>query len=70
MLMTTDLVGRASRRLHAPIIERLGLVSFDLPVDVPPVPLAMAWHRRYETDAAHAWLRGCVRDVFTTLAGP
>lgn len=70
MLMTTDLVGRASRRLHAPIIERLGLVSFDLPVDVPPVPLAMAWHRRYETDAAHAWLRGCVRDVFTALAGP
>lgn len=64
ILMTTDLAGCGTRRLHGPIIERLGLVAFDLPVAVPPVPLAMAWHRRHQTDAAHAWLRGLVHDVF------
>jgi DNA-binding transcriptional LysR family regulator len=68
MLMGTDLVGRAGRRLHTPIIERLGLVAFDFPLDVPSVPLAMAWHRRYDADAAHAWLRGCVRTVFAEIA--
>ncbi len=68
ILLTTDLVGRAGRSLHAPLIERLGLVAFDFPVRVPPVSLAMAWHRRYDTDAAHVWLRGCVRDVFADIA--
>ncbi|MDN3351558.1 LysR family transcriptional regulator [Actinomadura sp. DC4] len=67
ILLTTDLVGRAGRRLHAPLIDRLGLAVFDFPIEVPPVALAMAWHHRYETDAAHAWLRGCVREVFTAL---
>ncbi|GAB2849471.1 LysR family transcriptional regulator [Actinoallomurus bryophytorum] len=67
ILLTTDLVGRAGRRLHAPLIDRLGLVAFDFPIDVPSVPLAMAWHRRYDTDAAHVWLRRCVRDVFAGL---
>lgn len=63
IVLTTDLVGRACRRVHGPLIERLGLVAFDLPVEVPPASLAMAWHRRYQTDAAHAWLRRCVRDA-------
>jgi DNA-binding transcriptional LysR family regulator len=67
ILMTTDLVGRAGERLHGALVERLGLVAFDLPVMVPSIPLAMAWHRRYQTDAAHAWLRRCVTDVFADL---
>jgi DNA-binding transcriptional LysR family regulator len=67
IVLTTDLVARAGRRLHAPLIDRLGLAVFDFPVEVPSVSLAMAWHRRYETDAAHVWLRRCVRDVFAGL---
>lgn len=67
MLTTTDLVARACERLHGALVERLGLVTFDLPVPVPSLPLAMAWHRRHQTDAAHAWLRRCVTDVFAEL---
>ncbi|GAB3983218.1 LysR family transcriptional regulator [Actinoallomurus acanthiterrae] len=63
MLAETDLVGRAGRRIHGPVLERFGLVAFDLPVETPSNMIAMAWHRRYEADAAHAWLRRCVRDV-------
>ncbi|MCO5992472.1 LysR substrate-binding domain-containing protein [Actinoallomurus sp. WRP9H-5] len=67
MLTVTDLVGRAGRRSHARAVERFGLVAFDLPVEVPSSRIAMAWHRRYEADAAHAWLRRLVREVVTEV---
>ncbi|MCO5966909.1 LysR family transcriptional regulator [Actinoallomurus soli] len=63
MLSVTDLVGRAGRRSHAATVDRLGLVAFDLPVEAPSSRVAMAWHRRYEADVAHAWLRRLVREV-------
>ncbi|MEV5751874.1 LysR family transcriptional regulator [Actinoallomurus sp. NPDC052308] len=63
MLTVTDLVGRAARRLHASTIERFGLVAFDLPVEVPSPRIDLAWHRRYDADAAHAWLRRVIRET-------
>jgi DNA-binding transcriptional LysR family regulator len=42
------------------------LVQFPLPLDLPPVPVYLSWHQRYDTDRAHAWLRDLARDA---LAG-
>ncbi|WP_291054218.1 LysR family transcriptional regulator [Herbiconiux sp.] len=36
------------------------LRAFALPVDLPPVPVVLAWHRRLGADLAHAWLRRTV----------
>lgn len=37
--------------------EHLGLLTLPLPVEMPPIPLYLAWHQRYDNDRAHAWLR-------------
>jgi DNA-binding transcriptional LysR family regulator len=34
--------------------------SFALPVQLPPVPVVLAWHGRLSTDLAHTWLRETV----------
>ncbi|MDB5952047.1 MAG: transcriptional regulator, LysR family [Massilia sp.] len=41
---------------------RAGMLSFPLPVATPEVTVSMLWHPRLHADAAHRWLRGCVRD--------
>ncbi len=40
---------------------REGLFTFPLPFPVPELTVAMLWHPRLDADAAHQWLRECVR---------
>lgn len=42
---------------------RHGLYSFDLPFETVPFTVSMLWHPRMDGDAAHRWLRGCVRSI-------
>ena len=42
---------------------RYGMYSFQLPAQTDPVIISMAWHPRFELDAAHQWLRTCVQQV-------
>ncbi|MFC0041669.1 LysR family transcriptional regulator [Actinomadura rayongensis] len=65
----SDLVAFALARLHRRLIDRLGLVAVVPPLELPPCVLEMAWHVRYDADAAHAWLRGIVRDAVLDAAG-
>ncbi|WP_413104295.1 hypothetical protein [Streptomyces sp. Inha503] len=30
---------------------------------LPPTQVVLTWHHRHDSDPAHAWLRGQVRDV-------
>ncbi|WP_369148281.1 LysR family transcriptional regulator [Streptomyces sp. R44] len=62
VLRDTDLVGLISERSRS-LAESLGLVTFEVPLDLPPLPVGLAWHPRHDADPAHAWLRGCVRDL-------
>ena len=55
ILTGADLVMSAPSRV-AREAERLGLVRFDLPIDVATAPYALIWHRRADADAANAWL--------------
>lgn len=43
--------------------QQNGLFSFPLPFDTPPLVVSMLWHPRMDADAAHRWLRECVRQV-------
>lgn len=47
----------------------LKLATAPLPVSVPPVKVVLSWHRRYDDDAAHAWLRGLIRAALTAVTG-
>ncbi|MEU3842414.1 LysR family transcriptional regulator [Streptomyces sp. NPDC028635] len=62
VLRETDLVGLISS-WGMPLADTLGLVSFEIPLPLPPLPLGLAWHPRHDADPAHAWLRATVRDL-------
>ncbi|MGA4840079.1 LysR family transcriptional regulator [Streptomyces sp. G45] len=66
ILLGTDLVGLTASWVR-PMTDALGLVTFPVPVPLPPLSLALAWHPRHDADPAHAWLRGCVRDLINPL---
>ncbi|MEU3313639.1 LysR family transcriptional regulator [Streptomyces sp. NPDC048387] len=62
VLRETDLVGLIATRT-VPQAEALGLVTFEVPLDLPALPFGLAWHPRHDADPAHTWLRTCARDL-------
>lgn len=42
---------------------RDGMHSFSLPVSPPEITVSLLWHPRLDSDPAHRWLRGHVRNV-------
>ena len=42
---------------------RQGMHSFPLPLPLPDFTVSLLWHPRLHADAAHRWLRGCIRDI-------
>jgi DNA-binding transcriptional LysR family regulator len=57
----SDLVATVYER-HTGIMFA-GMHSFTLPLAVPKFTVSMLWHPRLEGDAAHRWLRGCMREA-------
>ena len=57
----TDLIASVPERHTGNL--RSGTHSFSLPVELAEFTVSMLWHPRMDADAAHRWLRGCVRDV-------
>lgn len=57
----TELVATVPERHTAHLRE--GLQSFDLPLALAPFTVSLLWHPRMDGDAAHRWLRGCVREA-------
>ena len=57
-------------RMSAAPAARYGLRLVPLPIEVPPSPLILAWHQRYDTDRAHLWLRTLVRTTLHQLLHP
>jgi hypothetical protein len=39
-------------------------------VSMPEVTVSLLWHLRLDTDPAHRWLRGCVRDACAAIRCP
>ncbi|MFF5212665.1 LysR family transcriptional regulator [Streptosporangium sp. NPDC000396] len=46
----------------------LGLHLLDIPLELPPLAIGMAWHPRHTADGAHRWLRNTVRRTLCTPA--
>ena len=44
-------------RLAVPLAERMDLRVLECPGNPEPIVEALWWHRQYEDDIAHAWLR-------------
>lgn len=61
LVRASDLIATVPERHTGNL--RGGLHSFSLPVAVPDITVSLLWHPRLDADAAHRWLRGCVREV-------
>jgi DNA-binding transcriptional LysR family regulator len=57
----SDLIASVPERHTASL--RAGMHGFPLPVSPPEVTVSLLWHPRLDADAAHRWLRGCVREI-------
>jgi len=62
-LAETDLLFAAPSALSRPIAKRLGLVTVPLPLSIPEVPVAAAWHDRFDGDPGHQWFRERVCEI-------
>ncbi|MEU2439380.1 LysR family transcriptional regulator [Streptomyces rubradiris] len=65
VLRDTDLIGLLPE-WGRPLADALGLVAFEIPLPLPTMAVGFAWHPRHDADPAHAWLRGCVRELLTS----
>jgi DNA-binding transcriptional LysR family regulator len=51
-------------RLAATIVDAFGLCQLSVTGPATKVAIAQAWSPRFDNDAGHIWLRGCVRRAF------
>jgi DNA-binding transcriptional LysR family regulator len=61
----TDLVATVAARIARAFSSQLPLREFELPVDLPPVEIAMLWSNRTHNEPGRAWLRELVSDAVT-----
>jgi DNA-binding transcriptional LysR family regulator len=59
----TDVVCVAPAGLGRPMLDALGLRTFPIPLELPPVSLGMAWHPRNHHDRTHRLLRERIRHI-------
>lgn len=60
----TDLVATVPRALGEHLAPKLNLKLFDLPFEVPNQDWYMVWHKDFDLDPAHVWLRRQVLALF------
>jgi DNA-binding transcriptional LysR family regulator len=63
LIRGTDLVAHTRRRLLSVFRLSTGLVVFPVPMKVPELEFIQIWHKRYEGDPGHRWLRDLVLDA-------
>jgi DNA-binding transcriptional LysR family regulator len=63
MVLTSGLVGLFPAQYAAQVTAISGAWAFPIPADLPRLVIAQAWHLRHDTDPAHHWLRGQLRQA-------
>ncbi|HET6857817.1 MAG TPA: LysR family transcriptional regulator [Streptomyces sp.] len=65
-----DLVAAVPELMSRPLLDDLGLRTLPLPLSLPTIPIHLVWHRRYDNDPAHAWLREQARTALRHACNP
>ncbi len=68
ILARTDMIMTISSRLAMRAAETYGLVVRPCPVEIKHTRLSLVFHRRFEADAGHAWLRRTLLAVAREVA--
>jgi DNA-binding transcriptional LysR family regulator len=66
----SDVLVTTAAIVSRPLVEAFGLTTRPLPVDYPTTAINCIWHQRFDSDAAHSWLRDQIRAAFAeSVAG-
>jgi DNA-binding transcriptional LysR family regulator len=57
VVATSSMIATFSGRLAHAVAPLMGLRIFEPPIELAPVPLAIIWHRRTDSDSSQIWLR-------------
>ncbi|MGH3279770.1 MAG: LysR substrate-binding domain-containing protein, partial [Trebonia sp.] len=68
-VMGTDRVALMQERLATKLAASSNLRVLECPGDAEPIVEALWWHRQYEDDPAHAWLRRLILETAQRLRG-
>jgi len=63
ILSGSDMVAVLSRRLAETFVHTHGLSIGELPFASPTIQIGMLWHRRFDDQPAHLWLRDQIRQA-------
>jgi hypothetical protein len=66
----TDRIALMQERLAARLADRMDLRVMECPGETEPIVEALWWHRQYEDDIAHAWLRRLIAEAARRLDRP
>lgn len=69
LLLQSNLFLTAPRFLLKELARHLPIRLYPPPVDLNQWSLNMAWHERFQSDAAHAWLRDLISDAAMLAKG-
>jgi DNA-binding transcriptional LysR family regulator len=64
----SDLLATAPRLLKLHLLR--GLASAPVPLPCPALPMYLIWHRRYQADPAHQWLRAELEAIVPRVMPP
>jgi DNA-binding transcriptional LysR family regulator len=64
LVRSTDLIALTAADWLAAATADLGLRTFAIPLDLPPVDVGIAWHPRNDNDPAHRWFRRRLASTF------
>lgn len=59
----SNYIATAPKQLANRYADALGLLIYDFPIPVPPVPIYMMWSKAFDHDPAHQWLLKQLRKV-------
>lgn len=63
ILQRTDMIITLSARLARQLAEAHGLLMRDPPIEIRHTRLSLTFHRRFEADPGHAWLRRLILSI-------
>ena len=67
IVQNTDFVCTLPRRMAQAYAHQLRLKTLKTPLDLPPLPLYMAWSKSMDHDPAHRWLRDSIYELCRRL---
>jgi DNA-binding transcriptional LysR family regulator len=67
-ILGSQLLASAPSLLQGTVLR--DLASAAMPLDCPTMPMYMVWHKRYQSDAAHRWMREQINQIALQVQQP